>query len=582
MRSVCSSANAIGEARIVPSVGASVNIALPTAPGAVVRRDRRHHSRARSLRKHADLFQRVPSWHGSCREPADCSAGARVDFGVRALGARTELHGIAPHRRVKGAVAWIVPAAITLVGRSCPAVCSRSLKSLPDLNAFDRMFRRSLLPAACAAAAFFACRPSGDRCGAGAKRADDAAGCHLVRTRPQHRHRTAGRRGHEARAQSRDPTELDVPELERNAAEPKPRRAATTRARIRSSCDTKQLVQSNTAEIGTNATVNSAATDSSRWRDAHWSHRQILADECGKPGGDVGHQRLLLRDPKTRHRPSGPVVARIPERARRRRQGQLHAGTAAAWTSCAPDLVYQTSSNLAGAQADEENARENLAQTIGAPLTTQFVYPSIDLQPPCRNGTSESLQIVASNSRPDVLSARESLVAARRRARRGSANRALGANQRQFGNQFRRPRSCRSRRRARCRCPAKPGSGKSGDEHVHAAARGLRAAHFERLSDDATSRTRKWLCRSHAASPARRVQAYRAAQTATTSWAWRSKSRRSAAVRRIAPVQSKRRAVCAARYAWDTSSWAAACLDRATSAFEMLASSLSRSKWRCP
>jgi outer membrane protein TolC len=97
----------------------------------------------------------------------------------------------------------------------------------------------------------------------------------------------------------------------------------------------------------------------------------------------------------------------------------------------------KSASTLVGARADVDNARELLAQTIGAPLDQQFVFPAAVPQPPLPNEPVATLQDVALASRPDIKAASESLTAAQ--ATRKGWNRELfptvqiGAS---FGNQL--------------------------------------------------------------------------------------------------------------------------------------------------
>jgi len=73
----------------------------------------------------------------------------------------------------------------------------------------------------------------------------------------------------------------------------------------------------------------------------------------------------------------------------------------------------QSQSALLAAQADAQNARETLAQSIGAPLDVTFAIPTAIAQPALPNGTVDTLVAIAQNSRPDIASARLSLRNAR-------------------------------------------------------------------------------------------------------------------------------------------------------------------------
>ena len=97
----------------------------------------------------------------------------------------------------------------------------------------------------------------------------------------------------------------------------------------------------------------------------------------------------------------------------------------------------KSASTLVAARADVENAREDLAQTIGAPLDQPFAFPNAIQQPPLPKEPVDTLQTIALGARPDVKAASESLAAAQT-TRRGW-NRELfptiqiGAS---LGNQF--------------------------------------------------------------------------------------------------------------------------------------------------
>lgn len=80
----------------------------------------------------------------------------------------------------------------------------------------------------------------------------------------------------------------------------------------------------------------------------------------------------------------------------------------------------QSQSALLAAQADTQNARETLAQSIGAPLDVTFAIPTAIAQPALPNGTVDALVAIAENARPDVASARLGLRNARL-ARKGYA-----------------------------------------------------------------------------------------------------------------------------------------------------------------
>lgn len=71
----------------------------------------------------------------------------------------------------------------------------------------------------------------------------------------------------------------------------------------------------------------------------------------------------------------------------------------------------KSASTLVGARADVENARESLAQTIGAPLDQTFAFADI-ASPPMPEQSVDKLESIALGARPDLKAARESLIAA--------------------------------------------------------------------------------------------------------------------------------------------------------------------------
>ena len=97
----------------------------------------------------------------------------------------------------------------------------------------------------------------------------------------------------------------------------------------------------------------------------------------------------------------------------------------------------KSNSTLIGAQTDVVNARETLAQSIGAPLETHFIFPAQIQSPPLPSQPLAKLESIALAARPDLKSAGEALAAARE-TRKGFSRELfpsvqLGAS---FGNQF--------------------------------------------------------------------------------------------------------------------------------------------------
>lgn len=75
--------------------------------------------------------------------------------------------------------------------------------------------------------------------------------------------------------------------------------------------------------------------------------------------------------------------------------------------------VKRSQASLANARSDEQNAREALAQIIGAPLDTPFAVPNRLAEPPLPQQSVESLIAIAEANRPDLASARASAQVAR-------------------------------------------------------------------------------------------------------------------------------------------------------------------------
>jgi outer membrane protein len=97
----------------------------------------------------------------------------------------------------------------------------------------------------------------------------------------------------------------------------------------------------------------------------------------------------------------------------------------------------KSASTLVGGRADVENAREDLAQSIGAPLDQQFVFPKEVAQPKLPTQSVDALEDIALNARPDVIAAREG-VAAAQYTRKGWDRELFPSVQigAAFGNQF--------------------------------------------------------------------------------------------------------------------------------------------------
>ncbi|HEY9085305.1 MAG TPA: TolC family protein [Candidatus Tyrphobacter sp.] len=73
----------------------------------------------------------------------------------------------------------------------------------------------------------------------------------------------------------------------------------------------------------------------------------------------------------------------------------------------------KSASTLVAAEADAQDAREALAHTVGVPLRTVFAVPTTVPEPPLPRGSIDTLESIAVAARPDVISARKALLAAR-------------------------------------------------------------------------------------------------------------------------------------------------------------------------
>lgn len=72
----------------------------------------------------------------------------------------------------------------------------------------------------------------------------------------------------------------------------------------------------------------------------------------------------------------------------------------------------KSQSTLVGAKADVTNSSESLAHLVGVPLDTAFAVPASVPQPPLPAGNIDQLAAAAIGQRPDVLSARKTLLSA--------------------------------------------------------------------------------------------------------------------------------------------------------------------------
>ncbi|HET7814458.1 MAG TPA: TolC family protein [Candidatus Baltobacteraceae bacterium] len=171
----------------------------------------------------------------------------------------------------------------------------------------------------------------------------------------------------------------------------------------------------NTASIGTNYTFNGGLAQiqtqvarqqfeqaqtqltqtqhqiASEVANAYFTYAGKL-ESVGLDNGDLAYQNALLS------------VAKAKERA----------GVAAGVDVLSANAQVEKSHyTLAAAQADAENSREALAQTIGAPLTSQFEVPAAIAQPQLPRQPLAALIALAQQNRPEVRSALQGVEIAR-------------------------------------------------------------------------------------------------------------------------------------------------------------------------
>jgi outer membrane protein TolC len=97
----------------------------------------------------------------------------------------------------------------------------------------------------------------------------------------------------------------------------------------------------------------------------------------------------------------------------------------------------KSQSGLVGAEADAQNARESLAELIGAPLATTFALPASVAVPPLPQGSVDSLVRIAQTSRPEIDGSLASLRSAQLARREWNVDLFPSAQlSASFGNQF--------------------------------------------------------------------------------------------------------------------------------------------------
>ncbi len=91
----------------------------------------------------------------------------------------------------------------------------------------------------------------------------------------------------------------------------------------------------------------------------------------------------------------------------------FHAGKVAGLDELKAQVAYTTAlEQLSSASADEEDARENLAQLISAPMGQQFALPDAPPEPPLPNLDQKILDQVALTNRPEITIAQAQLSSA--------------------------------------------------------------------------------------------------------------------------------------------------------------------------
>lgn len=177
----------------------------------------------------------------------------------------------------------------------------------------------------------------------------------------------------------------------------------------------QNVYSQNTASIGTTYTLttgglaflqlaSSRASDAQAREDLANTEDSIASTVTGAYYTVVQNQALVTVDASDLHYQNVLVdVAKAKE----------HAGMVAGVDVLKAQVQQaKSASTLVGDRANVDNSREALAHTIGAPLTQAFVFPQEIAAPPLPKGDIDQLEAIAVKSRPDLNSARESLLAA--------------------------------------------------------------------------------------------------------------------------------------------------------------------------
>jgi outer membrane protein len=178
----------------------------------------------------------------------------------------------------------------------------------------------------------------------------------------------------------------------------------------------EQVFSQNTAQVGTNWTIDTGGFSLMQLASARASAAQAtetlantenqIASTVTNAFYNVVQKQGIVQVDASDLNYQGVLVDAAKAKA--------HAGMAAGVDVLRAQVSQaKSASTLVGARADVEDAVEDLAQTIGAPLDTQFIFPKEIGQPKPPSGTVDALEDVALNARPDVIAARDGVSAAR-------------------------------------------------------------------------------------------------------------------------------------------------------------------------
>lgn len=173
-----------------------------------------------------------------------------------------------------------------------------------------------------------------------------------------------------------------------------------------------QVFSQNTAQIGTNYNLQtgglaflqlsaSRAQDTAAREDLTSAENQIAISIATAYYTVVQRQSIVALDESDLNYQNVLVkVAKVKE----------NAGVAAGVDVLRAQVAQaKSSSTLAGARADVENASESLAQAAGAPLDTQFAFPAQITTPALPKAPEDKLEAIALATRPEVRSAQDLL-----------------------------------------------------------------------------------------------------------------------------------------------------------------------------